>query len=135
MTWAQKFGILIFFITAGFTGMEEAGFGFVGVQLGLPLCLVIATVGGAMGGAMIAPTKHWAGLIAGMVAGPCGLLAIYYYVQGRESVWHLELVAVQMIASLPGIGLYFLLRKLTPDRKEWETNTEEQEEIPEEKSA
>src|SRR5262249_40133483 len=56
----QNIGMLIFIITAGFGGLEQAGFGF-GLRLGLPIFLTIATIGGAIGGVLIPRSARWAG--------------------------------------------------------------------------
>jgi hypothetical protein len=108
---APGLGILLFVVCAGFPAMETAGFGF-GIDLSYQTCLIIATVGGALGGLMMAEDDRIAGLVGGAVAGPCGLLGLMWYLQGRQTVHNLELVIVQVVASLPGVGVFFLLRSI-----------------------
>ena len=112
----QTLGIILFVFTAGIPGMEQAwNKGVFGLRLDLPTWLLISSVGGAIGGLLLAPRYRPIGAIAGAIAGPCGLLAVYYYVQGRNRVWNLELVALQGVASLPAFGLYWLAtRFLSP---------------------
>ena len=109
----QTLGYIILIASCGFTALEQGGFGF-GINLSLKTCLIIATVGGAVGGMFLDIRRWWAALIGGAVAGPCGLLFLSWYLTGRNQVWTLELVLVQGIASLPGYGLYWLLRLLGP---------------------
>jgi hypothetical protein len=50
-------------------------------------------------------------LIGGLLAGPLGLLAVYYYTQQRTSVTNVELAVVQLLASLPGFAIGWLLKR------------------------
>jgi len=106
----QTLGLIIFFALCGLPALEITGFGF-GIPITLPRGLIIAGVGGALGGALICPRPIVAGLVGGLAAGPVGLFALYYYTLHRTEVWNVELVLVQGIASLPGVGLGFLLKK------------------------
>ncbi len=117
MTGIQKLGILVIVISSGFTAMEMGGFGF-GLQLDLPVSLAISAAGGGLGGAMLARRSRLLGFVCGLLAGPCGLLGVYYYVRGRQEVWNVELVAVQGAASLPAVGLYHLVCQLLPSPDE-----------------
>src|SRR4051812_5558656 len=103
-TAAQKIGMTIGVVLCGLPAMELNGFGF-GVPITLDLALLCAIVGGAVGGILICPKPMIAGLAGGLLAGPGGLLAIYYYTRYRGEVWDLELVFVQGLGSLPGIGI------------------------------
>ena len=58
------------------------------------------------------PRPLAAGVIGGFIAGTVGMLAVGIYTQHREKVLNWELVLVQGIASLPGLGIGFLLKKL-----------------------
>lgn len=109
LTLLQKVGLIIFVFLCGIPGMEMNGFG-VGIPLTLPVALACATIGGAVGGMLICSRPLVAGLIGGLFAGPFGLLAVYFYTQNRESVWNLELVIVQGLACLPGIGIGWLIK-------------------------
>jgi hypothetical protein len=104
-------GILLFVFCAGFPAMEMAHKGF-GIGLDPSAYLLIATAGGALGGLLIADGARLAGLLGGAVAGPCGLLGLSAYLTGRQEVFKLELIIVQMLASLPGVGVFFLVKML-----------------------
>ena len=108
------------FVACGFVALEMSGFGF-GFQMTLQKALIISTILGGIGGALISE-KRIPGFIAGLVAGPLGMFAVYYYTQNRQNVFHLELVVVQGIASLPALGLYHLLCKVLPEEDEFEAN-------------
>jgi hypothetical protein len=75
--------------------------------------LFVAAVGGLVAGALIAPSHRIAGAIGGMIAGPLSLLAVMFYLRGRASHYRAEVVIVGLVAYLPGLGVYFLLRLLT----------------------
>jgi len=107
----------VFVFFCGIPALELNGFGF-GISLTLRTALGCATVGGLVGGLLICPRPMAAGLIGGLIAGPLGLLAVYYYSQFRTSIWNLELVIVQGIACLPGIGIGLLLKKLLSGRRD-----------------
>jgi hypothetical protein len=112
MSIGQTIGILLFVFTSGIPGMHLAGF-WSGTSLPLPVWLLVAFVGGFVGGLLLASEHRIAGAVGGMIAGPLGLLAIYFYAHGRQSIHTVELVLVQGVASLPGVGVYFVLRLLT----------------------
>jgi hypothetical protein len=107
----QNAGVLVFVVLCGIPALEMNGFGF-GISFTLGTALACATVGGAVGGMLICPRPLLAGLVGGLLAGPLGLIAVYYYTQGRQSVWNVELVIVQAIACLPGVGVGVLLKKV-----------------------
>lgn len=112
-SWNQSVGTLIFVVCCGFTALEMSGFGFgFAPLLTLPLALTIAAIGGAVGGVFICPRPFIAGLVGGVLAGVAGLLAVYLYALPRESVWNAELVIVQGIASLPGVGVGCLIKRM-----------------------
>lgn len=120
----QGLGLLIFVFLCGVPALEMNGFGFIvrmlndfglGLRLSLPIALACATLGGAVGGMLICPRPLLAGLLGGLFAGPLGLLAVYAYTQHRQQVWNMELVLIQGLGSLPGVGLGIWLKKiLTP---------------------
>jgi hypothetical protein len=107
----QALGFVVFFVVCGLAALEINGFGF-GIPLTLQSALICATIGGAVGGVLICQRPWIAGLIGGLVAGPLGLLAVYYYTQHRQQVFHIELIFVQGIASLPGFALGSLIKKI-----------------------
>ncbi|VTR96264.1 unnamed protein product [Gemmata massiliana] len=109
MSGRQQVGIIVFVVLCGWPALELAGFGM-GISLSLPTALVCATIGGAFGGLLMCPRPAVAGTFGGLLAGPLGLFAVCYYTQHRESVWTLELVVVQLVASLPGYLVGVLLQ-------------------------
>ena len=78
------------------------------LQFGLGL----AVVGGAIGGVLICHRPWLAGLVGGIIAGPLGFLGVYYWSSFRNELWTLEIALAQGIASLPGVGVGILIRKL-----------------------
>jgi hypothetical protein len=60
---------------------------------------------------LLCPRPVLAGLIGGLLAGPLGLIAVYYFTQQRTSVTNVELAIVQLLASLPGLGIGWLLKR------------------------
>lgn len=107
MTLVQKAGLLVFVFLCGLPALEMNGFG-IGFPISLQTGITCATLGGLIGGAMVCSRPLYAGIIGGLLAGPAGLLAVYFYTQNRVEVWNLELVLVQGVASLPGflVGMY-----------------------------
>lgn len=106
----QMYGIYVFVFFCGVPALELNGFGF-GIPLTLSTAITCATIGDAVGGLMMCPRPLAAGLVGGLVAGPVGLLAVYYYTQHRNNVWNVELVLVQGLACLPGFGLGVLIKR------------------------
>jgi hypothetical protein len=110
ITRRQTAGILVFVLLCGIPAMEINGFGF-GVPFSLPLAVACSALGGALGGVLFCPRPFRAGLIGGLLAGPVGLVAVVFYTHNRLRVANVELVLVQGLASLPGIGIGFLLKR------------------------
>jgi len=103
----QIIGLIIFGVTCN--GLPLAGFqgGTGWSTLGW---IALAFVGGFFGGLLLAPSNRLAGAVGGMIAGPMGLLAVYLYARNRQTVYTAETFIVMMIASLPGLGVYWVLR-------------------------
>jgi hypothetical protein len=72
-----------------------------------------SAAGGLVAGLLVAPSHRFAGAIGGMIAGPFALLAVLFYVHGRRVVYRAEAIIVALIACLPGIAAYFVLRLIT----------------------
>lgn len=110
-TRGQQLGILVFVLLCGIPAMEMNGFGF-GLKLDLTTSLGLAALGGVLGGALLCPRPLLAGLMGGLLAGPAGLLAVYWYTEGLSRVSNYELVLVQGAASLPGVAVGWLIKHL-----------------------
>ena len=108
-TGLQKAGMIVCVLLCGVPALQMNGFGS-GIPFSLPTALVCATIGGAVGGVLLCPRPFLAGLIGGLIAGPLGLFAIYYYTQHRERVGKAKLAFVHGIAILPGLGIGWLLK-------------------------
>jgi len=89
------------------------------LPLNWPLVFICSIIGGAFGGALMCPRPVVAGFVGGLIAGPLGLTALFFYTQHRESIWMLELMIVQGIACAPGIGICFLLKKVLSKPKNY----------------
>jgi hypothetical protein len=111
-TVGQWVGTFIFLFTSTVPGMALAGF-HGGTAWSLVIWLPIAALGGLIAGALLAPSHRFAGAIGGLIAGPTGLLALFFYARGRDKMFRAETVIVQLVASLPGLGVFFLLRLIT----------------------
>jgi ABC-type phosphate transport system permease subunit len=109
LTTQQKLGIVVFVALCGFPALEMNGFGF-RIPITPPYAFASAAIGGALGGALVCRRPLLAGLIGGLIAGPLGMAAVYYYTQGRQKVWNVELMLVQGLASLPGVVIGWLLK-------------------------
>ena len=113
----QTIGIVILVLTVGAPAMNYAGFqGLMGLKLNwdLATCLAVATVGGAIGGALLGDKHLIAGLIGGLLAGPGGFLALHFYLMDRESVRTSETLLIQLAGSLPGIAVFHILKRFHP---------------------
>ena len=108
--WLPTIGIILFVGTSGIPAAGKHGFMF---DYGLDVLpqMALSAVGGALGGWLMC--RHWAGLVGGAIAGPCGYWAVYYWAQNRERLYKLELALAQLMGSAPGFGVYWLLMKLT----------------------
>ena len=71
--------------------------------------ILLSMAGGALAGALIASRRRFAGAIGGFVGLPCGLIGLFFYLQGRNTVFRAEIVLVELFASLPGFGVYFIV--------------------------
>jgi hypothetical protein len=106
-TVGQIIGMLIFGVTCN--GLPLAGFQG-GTGWAILGWVALAFVGGFFGGLLMAPANRFSGAIGGMIAGPMGLLAVYFYARNRQTVYTAETFIVMLIASLPGLGVYWVLR-------------------------
>ena len=119
LTGRQNLGVFVFVVLCGLPALELNGFGL-GLPLTLEQALLLATFGGLIGGALLCNDPIHAGIIGGLIAGPLGLYAVYFYTQQRVQVWNLELILVQGAASLPGLAVGKLIQFLWHRRAEKE---------------
>ena len=110
--WRETIGIVLLIAVSGFPAAGKAGFFGGDWGLDLPVQMALSIVGGALAGWLIAPNWHWAGIVGGAVAGPCGYFALVWWATGRQQIYKLELVLAQAVGSLPGLLVYFCLYKL-----------------------
>jgi hypothetical protein len=110
LTGWQRAGIVVLVIFCGFPALAMNGFGL-RMHITPSIAFLCATLGGAVGGAMICSRPILAGLLGGLVAGTLGLLAVYYYTLNRGHVWNAEVAIVQCLASVPGVGLGWFMKK------------------------
>lgn len=110
--WRETVGILLFICVSGFPAAGKAGF-FFDWGLDLPVQMAISIGGGALAGWLMAPHWHWAGIVGGAIAGPCGYFAVLWWATGRQQIFKLELVLAQAVGSLPGLLAYLGLYKLS----------------------
>ena len=108
----QFVGGLILAATATVPGVYLSGHPQAPI-LAIACFLFVAAVGGFVAGLLIAPSHRIAGAIGGMIAGPLALLAEMFYLRGRVAAYRAEVVLIGLLACLPGLGVYFVLRLLT----------------------
>ncbi|MCR4318437.1 MAG: hypothetical protein NUW37_19010 [Planctomycetes bacterium] len=113
----QTAGLVIFVVLCGVPGLELSGFGF-GIAFTFEAAMAIAALGGVIGGYLICSRPALAGILGGLIAGPGGLYLLTWYAEGRETIWNLEIVAVQGVGSLPGILISLLIYKLMKDKSQ-----------------
>jgi hypothetical protein len=101
----QMIGLISFMMAALVGGMLMKEVMVLGA---VPLLLAGAAAVGAIAGALMGHHYWWAGALGGAVAGLCAVLAVHWYGHARLSKY--EAIAVLLIGSLPGIGIYFVLR-------------------------
>jgi hypothetical protein len=111
----QKAAVVVFVVMCGWPALEMNGFGF-GLHISFLMALILATVGGVLSGVMVCPQSILAGILGGFVAGSGGLCALYLYTLARTHVLSVELVLVQGLASLPGLGLGVYLKEKIESR-------------------
>lgn len=122
MSGLQQAGLFVFIFLCGVPAMELNGFGF-GLPITFQTGLFCATLGGLIGGVMICRKPLFAGIIGGLLAGPAGLLAVYYYTQNRQEVWNVELALVQGLASIPGFLVGKFLTRFGASRANGESES------------
>jgi hypothetical protein len=91
--------------------------GMFGVQLSGTLLATVVAIGGVVGGMLNIAGRGpiLAGAFVGLVMALGGYVAIYWWIQGRESVRKFEIIIAMVVGMLPGfllqMGLQALLRK------------------------
>ena len=105
-----QFGYLIFSFTVLLPALAHWEKGNIfGMVWPLWLYFVVAAVGGAVSGALIADEEHRVpGAVCGLIAGPCAFFTHEVYASFRASLWNMESFLVGMVGTLPAIGIYRL---------------------------
>jgi hypothetical protein len=108
----QAVGTVLIVMTSLVPGAALAGF-HGGTAWSLLVWLPVSMLGGGLGGLLMARSHRIAGAVGGMFAGPMSLMAVYLYARNRDRMFRSEVVIIGMVASLPGLGIFFILRLLT----------------------
>lgn len=111
-TVGQWIGTFVLLLSSAVPGLALAGF-HGGTAWSLVGWLFVSVIGGPIGGALLSPGHRFAGAVGGMIGAPLGLLALYFYARGRERVFRAEGVIIWLLGSLPGLGVFFVLKLLT----------------------
>jgi hypothetical protein len=79
----------------------------------------VSAISGALSVAMYSVKLRYPllGLIPGAIMGLTSFFALHYYVQGRSSVYSLELCLVAAAASTPGALVYYLMMRKMAGRE------------------
>jgi hypothetical protein len=113
---SKKAGLVISILSCVLPALTLNGFGLE-IRLGMPLALGIAVVGGALGGILLCRRPLRAGLVGGLLTGPCGLMAVYAYTYARHRVWNVEIALVLLVGCLPGILVGYAIKRKIEDRE------------------
>lgn len=103
-----KAAVLVFTLGCFFPGLQANGF-LSSFRIDSQILLVIAFISGMSGGLLFCSRPLLPGCVGGPIAGVGGFLAVTWYTHSRESVFRIEVVFVQLIASLPGVVIGVLL--------------------------
>jgi len=80
-----------------------------------PILLLIATLGGAVGGALLMPrgraVLHLVGFVCGAIGGAGGFGLAAWWVADRSSIYKAELMLAGLIGALPGVILATVLHR------------------------
>jgi len=109
----QTVGIILLVFTSVLPALLLTGFLplFNFLQLSFSVWLIIALLGGALGGSLLTPRmRYWyVGLIAGILIGPGMLIATYYYTAWRSSILNIEILIPILLGALPGLLFVFIV--------------------------
>lgn len=106
----QTIGLLLLVCTSVLPALLITGFvtGTNTLNFSFSTWLIIAVVGGALGGALMMKLKFWyVGMIAGVLIGPGMLIATYLYTAHRSAILTIEIVIPMVIGALPGLLFLF----------------------------
>lgn len=101
---------MVIFTAIGMLSISRFGFLFHN-PLPQGVNLVLCAVAGAVGGILLFRAYRYAGLIGGAIAGITGFVGLSWYVPFRASttLHSLEIIFVQIVASLPGVVAGFIV--------------------------
>jgi uncharacterized protein (TIGR02996 family) len=109
-SWWPTVGVFVFAIFCGFPAEELSGHGF-GIPFSMFGAVVCAVAGGAVAGLLFCPRPMLAGLVGGVIAGPCELFLLYCFSQGPEKLGFSLRLYLSLLGGLPGLGIGWLLYK------------------------
>ena len=89
--------------------------GFVPIEVPASLLFIVIGLCGVAGGIlnMLGRGPIWIGMITGPMLALGGFGAVYFWIQGRESVRKFELLIAFIVGAVPGSLLQTLLAKVT----------------------
>ena len=77
----------------------------------LTIALVLASLGGAAAGALLASSARPAGAVGGFVGGLLSIVTLAVYASFRSSLWNYEIALVQCVGLAPGFAVFWLLKR------------------------
>lgn len=97
-------------------------FSFLAV-LPLPVWVVLSVIYGLITGTTYYPIRRgwFAGILPGLIAGPCVVLIVSGYTSQRMEVYKAEIVAVTILSLAPALAIYYLSLRFLLLRKGSET--------------
>lgn len=109
----QTLSIVILTLSTLFPALDLAGFREGPGWFSLPVCLLIAAVGGSVAGAIFYPGfRFWyVGMLCGGIIGVSCLLATFLYVLPRQEIYSFEVMFPIILGALPGFLLYYILMR------------------------
>jgi hypothetical protein len=88
------------------------------LQIPLVPLVIVVVICGVVGGSINVSGRGplWAGAICGLLMGLGGFGAVVWWLQGRESVYKIEIVLAFGVGALPGFFTQFLIQYILRKR-------------------
>ncbi len=113
MTLRQRFGLILMIGAALGPALILKDHLKTMTLLQVAMAVAVSLLAGAGGGALLGEACPKAGAIAGALAGPSGVIALYFFAHSTSRRDRkLEEMAIMALSSLPAFGLYFLLKRI-----------------------